>query len=332
MDKIVIGFSGGVDSAVSASILRERGYDVHGLYLETGGAASADEVRAAAEAMAIPLEIADARADLDEKVCRPFAEAYARGETPNPCVLCNPAVKFSYLTQYADRIGAALIATGHYARVNDGGLYMGMPENDQSYMLNRITRAQLSRLVLPLGNYRKSQVRALAAALALPAAQKPASMEICFIRDGDHAAWMEKRGAAPPPGDLIYNGSVVGRHGGVHRFTLGQRRGLSFSAGKRVYVSEIRPDTNEVVLADGDGLFAEGLTARDMNWLVDPPDAAFSCRVRVRHSLASYPATAVREENGLVTVSFDEPVRAPTRGQSAVLYDSERLLGGGFIL
>lgn len=330
MAKIVVGFSGGVDSSFTADLLRRQGYDVYCLCLDTGGTALGD-ARSAAAAMHLPLEVIDARDALETYVCRPFAQAYKRGETPNPCILCNPSVKFRFLLDYADRIGADTVATGHYARVADGGLYMGTPKNDQSYMLCRITRGQLERLVLPLGEYDKAQVRAMAAARGLPTAHKPDSMEICFIPSGDHTAWIAARGDAPPPGNLIYNGEIVGEHGGIHRYTLGQRRGLGFAAGKRVYVSEIRPDTNEVVLADGDGLFSRRLTARDMNWLADAPAAPFPCTVRVRHSRVLYPATAEPNGDGGVTVTFPQPVRAPTRGQSAALYSGARLLGGGFI-
>lgn len=330
MDKIVLGFSGGVDSSVASCLLKDSGFGVRGLYLDNGVESALQEARTSAAAMGLPLEVRDIRLDLEANVCRPFAESYQKGETPNPCILCNRAVKFRFLAEYADSIGAQHIATGHYARVLGGGLYKGRPENDQSYMLCRITREQLSRLVLPLGNYRKTEVRALAESLDLPAANKPDSMEICFIPDGDHAAWIEKRGEAPPPGNLIYHGEIIGTHGGIHRYTLGQRRGLGFAAGKRVYVSEIRPDTNEVVLADGEGLFTENLRARDMNWLICPPGKPFSCEVRVRHSRAAFPATA-EPDGGKVTISFIDPVRAPTPGQSAVLYDGDRLLGGGFI-
>lgn len=330
-DKVVVGFSGGVDSAVSARLLSERGFDVSCLYLDTGGAADPEEVRAAADAMGLPIEVRDARALLEERVCRPFAEGYARGETPNPCILCNPAVKLRLLCERADAVGARFIATGHYARTENGALYKGTPENDQSYMLCRIEPGQLARLILPLGGYRKTEVRALAEKYALPAAHKPDSMEICFIPDGDHAAWMARRGETPPPGDLIYNGEVVGRHGGIHCYTLGQRRGLGFAAGRRVYVSEIRPDRNEVVLADGDGLYLTEIRALDMNWLADVPEGPFRCSVRVRHSRGCLPATA-RSDGSSAGITFDSPVRAPTAGQSAALYCGERLIGGGFII
>ncbi len=330
LEKIVIGFSGGVDSSVSAALLMERGYEVHGVYLNTG-AGEAELARATAAAMGIGFEVIDAHDALEQSVCRPFAESYLRGETPNPCVLCNPSVKFRLLCEAADEIAAEHVATGHYARVENGALYKGELSNDQSYMLCRILPEQLKRLVLPLGSFEKHEVRAIAERLGLASAKKPDSMEICFIPDGDHAAWIESRGEAPGPGNLIYNGKVVATHGGIHRYTLGQRRGLGFAAGRRIYVSEIRPETNEVVLSDGDGLFARSLKARDMRWLAAIPDGDFPCSVRVRHSRTVYPAIAHVCAGGVVELSFPEPVRAPTPGQAAAIYKDEQVLGGGMI-
>ena len=204
---VVLGFSGGVDSACAAALLRREGWDVRALYLENGSG-EADSARACAKAMGLPFEALDARAELEEHVCRPFAEAYRRGETPSPCVLCNPSVKLRLLCERADALGAGYIATGHYARAEGGALYMGRPENDQSYMLCRILPDQLRRLLLPLGGMAKTETRELAASLGLPAAQKPDSMELCFVPDGDYAAWLEQRGDAPGPGDIIYNGAA----------------------------------------------------------------------------------------------------------------------------
>lgn len=327
---VVLGFSGGVDSACAAEMLRRRGFDVRCLYLETGSG-EAEAARACAKAMGLPLEVIDARAELEKYVCRPFAEAYKRGETPSPCVLCNPEVKLRLLCEYADSLGVEHIATGHYARAEGGALFMGRPENDQSYMLCRILPDQLRRLLLPLGGMAKTETRELAASLGLPAAQKPDSMELCFVPDGDYAAWLEQRGDAPGPGDIIYNGAAVARHGGIHRFTLGQRRGLGYAAGKRVYVSEIRPGSGEVVLADGDGLFSDEVAVRDMRWLVPEPEAPFDCQVRVRHSRTLAPARAYPEAGGRLRLVPESPLRAPTPGQAAALYLDGRVLGGGFV-
>lgn len=330
-EMVILGFSGGVDSACAAALLLREGYDVRGVYLENGSG-EAESARRCAEAMGLPLKLVDARAQLEEQVCRPFAEAYRRGETPSPCVLCNPAVKLRMLCEQADALGAKYIATGHYARAEGGALFMGRPENDQSYMLCRILPEQLDRLLLPLGSMIKAETRALAASLGLPAAQKPDSMELCFVPDGDYAAWLEQRGDAPGPGDIIYDGRPVARHGGIHRFTLGQRRGLGYAAGRRVYVSEIRPDTGEVVLADGDGLYSTEFTASDMRWLVPAPDAPFDCEVRVRHSRTLTSARAYPEGGGRLRIVPEAPLRAPTPGQAAAIYQNCRVLGGGFIL
>ena len=328
---VVLGFSGGVDSACAAEMLRRRGFEVRCLYLETGSG-EAGAARACAKAMGLPLEVTDARAELEEQVCRPFAEAYRRGETPSPCVLCNPAVKLRLLCEYADGLGIDYIATGHYARASGGALYMGRPESDQSYMLCRILPGQLRRLVLPLGEMIKAETRELAEAWGLPSAKKPDSMELCFVPDGDYAAWLERRGGAPGPGDIIYKGAPVARHGGIHRFTLGQRRGLGYAAGRRVYVSEIRPQTGEVLLSDGDGLFTRAFYAGSMRWLAPEPDAPFDCRVRVRHSRALTPARAFPEPGGLLRLECGAPLRAPTPGQAAAVYAGSQLIGGGFVL
>ena len=329
--KIVLGFSGGVDSAVCAKLLQRQGHEVHGLYLDNAGEKERADAVGAADYIGIPLTVLDVKKELEEKVCRPFTEAYLRGETPNPCVLCNPAMKFKNLIALADELGAEGVATGHYARAEDGALYKGRPSNDQSYMLCRLAREQVSRLVLPLGGYEKVQVRALAEDLTLPVAHKPDSMEICFIPDKDYIGWLGRRAALPPPGDLVFHGEVIGRHEGIHRYTVGQRRPGLYD-GRKLYISRIDAARNRIELALWEELFKTEVTARNFNWLIDEPTAPLRATVRVRHTKWENPPCTVTVEDGLVRILCDEPVRAPAAGQSAVLYDGERLLGGGFII
>jgi len=328
--KIVLGFSGGVDSAVCAKLLRQQGHEVRGLYLNNAGEKERTDAIGAADFIGIPLTVRNVKQELEEKVCRPFTEAYLRGETPNPCVLCNPSMKFKNLLALADEIGAEAVATGHYARAGGGALYKGMPANDQSYMLCRLTREQVSRLVLPLGGYEKTQVRALAEDFGLPVAHKPDSMEICFIPDKDYIGWLGRRTELPPPGDFVFHGEVVGRHEGIHRYTVGQRR-PGLIEGRKVYISRIDAANNRIELALWEELFQAKVTARDFNWLIDEPKAPIRATVRVRHTKWENPPCTVSVEDGLVKIHCDEPVRAPAAGQSAVLYDGDRLLGGGFI-
>lgn len=329
--RVVLGFSGGVDSAVSARLLRQAGHEVHGLYLDNAGERERADAIAAADFLDIRLTVLDVKAELEERVCRPFMEAYLRGETPNPCVLCNPAVKFKSLLALADELGAEAVATGHYARAENGALYRGMPANDQSYMLCRLTREQASRLVLPLGAYEKTQVRAMAEDFGLPVARKPDSMEICFIPDRDYIGWLGLRAELPPPGDFVFHGEVIGRHEGIHRYTVGQRR-PGLLNGRKVYISRIDAARNRIELALWEELFKTEVRARDFNWLVDEPAGPICASVRVRHTRWETPPCTAFLEDGLVKILCDEPVRAPAAGQSAVLYDGDRLLGGGFIV
>ncbi len=328
--KIVVGFSGGVDSAVTTRLLQKQGHQVHGLYLDNAGEDARQEAIRSAERMGIELTVQDVKAELEEKVCRPFTDCYLRGETPNPCILCNPSMKFKNLIALADRIGAEKVATGHYARAEGGALFKGKPANDQSYMLCRLTREQVSRMVLPLGSYEKSQVRALAAEWGLDAAHKPDSMEICFIPDKDYIRWLGERAALPGPGDFVFHGQVIGRHEGIHRWTVGQRRPGLYD-GRKVYVSRIDAASNTVELALWEELFQTELQARDFNWLIEAPAAPIRATVRVRHTKWEEPPCTVTPEGSGVRICCDTPVRAPAPGQSAVLYDGDRLLGGGFL-
>ena len=331
MSKVVLGFSGGVDSAVSAELLKKQGFQVCGLYLDNTDEAARLAAVTAAEQRGIDLQVLDVKPQLEERVCRPFTESYLRGETPNPCILCNPTLKFKSLIEYADAVGAELVATGHYARAVGGRIYKGRPTNDQSYMLCRLTRQQAQRVLFPLGDYEKVQVRALAEELGLPAARKPDSMEICFIPDKDYIGWLSRRAAMPPEGDFVFHGQVVGRHEGIHRYTVGQRR-PGLMDGRKVYIYRIDPVSNRIELALWEELFQTEVSARDFNWLIEPPRSPIRASVRVRHTKWENPACTATVDGGRVRIHCDEPVRAPAAGQSAVLYDGEQLLGGGFIV
>ena len=332
MSHVILGLSGGVDSAVCAALLKNAGHEVTGLYLENGvSETGACDAKTVADTLGIGLLVRDIRAELETHVCAAFDRAYRAGETPNPCILCNPTVKFKTLLETADALGAEFIATGHYARTKDGGLYKGMPANDQSYMLCRLTRAQVVRLLLPLGEFEKPQVRAMAADLGLPVSQKPDSMEICFIPDKDYAGWLAKRAPLPGPGDFVLDGEIVGRHEGICRYTVGQRR-PGLVNGRKVYVSRIDAETNTIRLAYWDDLFRTAVTARDFSWLIDPPAEPVRASVRVRHTKWENPPCTAVIEGDLVRIECDEPVRAPAPGQSAVLYDGDRVLGGGTIV
>ena len=332
MAHVILGLSGGVDSAVCAALLKRAGHTVTGLYLENGVSdTGARDAAAVAESLGVALDVIDIRAELEQLVCAPFEAAYRAGRTPNPCILCNPTVKFKALLAHADRLGAEFVATGHYARTKDGGLYKGHPANDQSYMLCRLTREQVSRLLLPLGDFEKTQVRAIAEDFGIPVAKKPDSMEICFIPDKDYAGWMERRAPLPGPGDFVLHGEVIGQHDGICHYTVGQRRpGLVNE--RKVYISRIDAATNTIQLAFWEELFQTEVAAEQFNWLIDPPAGDLRASVRVRHTKWENPPCTARIDGDLVRITCDEPVRAPAPGQSAVLYDGDRVLGGGFII
>lgn len=335
--KVVLGLSGGVDSAVAAQRLLGQGYEVHGLYLDIG-LGGEQSARDNAAKLGIPLTVRSIQQELEEHVCAPFAADYLSGRTPIPCARCNRAVKFPALISFAREIGANWVATGHYARIGtgcDGGpiLLRGNSANDQSYMLSRLTRDMLSHVLFPLGDGPKEQTRQEAEAGQLPAADRPDSMEICFIPDDDYAAWLDARGGTPPPGNFVdANGNILGTHKGFHHYTIGQRRGLGVSSTGRLFVTEIRPHTNEVVLSHGEGLHAFMVHTDSLNWLGEHPlSGPMEVEVRLRHSRRQDPATIIPLGGGRVDIHMKHPARAPTPGQLAVFYQGEQVLGSGWI-
>jgi len=267
-----------------------------------------------------------------------FADEYLAGRTPNPCVICNNWLKFGKLWSYGKQLQADWIATGHYARARqcDGHYELHRaadPEKDQSYVLYGLRQSILPHLLFPIGGYRKEQVRSLARDAGLTVADKPDSVEICFVPDGDHARLIRRRRPdRSTAGHLVDTaGHVLADHDGFERFTVGQRKGLGYAAGKRRYVLRIVPTNNDVVLGDQQELLAKGLLATDVNWLLEPPSQPTPCLARIRYRHQPAPATVVALSGNQARVEFTEPQAAITPGQAAVFYDGSRVLGGGWI-
>lgn len=332
--KTVIGLSGGVDSALAAQMLLLEGHELIGVYLDIGG--SDESAVKTAHELGIPLVKVDISQELDELVCRPFTDAYIAGRTPNPCIICNPLVKFPALLAAADRLGAEHIATGHYARIEKRGsafrLLAAESSNDQSYMLCMLGQEVLSRLILPLGSLEKADSRRLAAKAALSSYDKPDSMEICFVPDGDYAGYIERSCGKMPEGNFVDSENrILGRHLGIHRYTVGQRRGLGISSGGRLYVAKIDPEANTVMLTDEAGLMTRAFSTWNPHWTAEKPAFPLRCDVRVRHAKTLLPATVYDSGTGL-RVEFDTPVRKPSPGQTAAFYLTGQVLGGAEII
>ena len=355
MARVVVAMSGGVDSAVAASLLKEQGHDVIGLYMRTG-AHSDDETRRAktccsaadsldARAVADRLDIPFYALDFEREFARvmdDFADEYLAGRTPNPCVRCNLWLKFGKLWAYGKNVGADFVATGHHARVVAGpGGSMRIARavdhaKDQSYVLFGLRADLLSKVRLPIGELTKSEVRAHALERGLPVHDKPDSQEICFIPSGDTAEFVRSR--RPDRGEtsgpiLDESGVEVGRHPGFEAFTIGQRRGLGVAVGTPRYVVEIAPASRTVTIGPRDALGRVGLEASGFNWQVPEPDGPIACRAQIRAHHAPAPATAtpVEGEPGRVVVRFDTPQTAVAPGQVVAVYDDVLLLGGGWI-
>lgn len=330
--KVVLGYSGGVDSSLSAELLRKMGFEVHCHYLITNKSEDVNEIEKAALSRGFAFSFEDKPEEFYEKVKKPFLDAYMKGMTPNPCIICNREFKFKSLIDKADSIGAEFIATGHYARAKDGRIYCGKAPNDQSYMLARLGKEQSSRLVLPLGDFEKKDTRAMAGKIGLKSAEKPDSMEVCFVPEGDYALWIENEISQKTSGDMIYKGKVVGKHDGIYRFTRGQRRGINVALGKRVFVSDIDPETNTVYLADPEELMTREIRIGDISWINEGIYEPAKVKVRVRHSLGFLNADFTPEKNGGGRLIFEKAIRSPAKMQTAAVYCEEELLGGGFII
>ena len=349
--KIMVGMSGGVDSSVAAYLLKKQGYEVTGVTFKLwddptleSGCCSADDVRDAAyvcQQLGIPHYVLNYKDLFRQEVVGPFAEEYLRGRTPNPCISCNRYIKFGAFSHKLRELGFDLMATGHYARCgyNEATGRWELkraihPEKDQSYVLYNLTQEQLAMLRLPLGEYSKPEIRAIAEESGLVVAKKPDSQDICFVPDGDYAKFIEKyTGKKTPEGDFVdKEGNYIGRHKGIIHYTIGQRRGLGIPAASRLYVCEISPKTNTVVLGDNADLFSSELEADSVNLIsVDNLSEPKRVTAKIRYRHKEQPATAWQTPDGILHVKFDEPQRAITKGQAVVMYDGDEVVGGGVI-
>lgn len=345
--RVVVAMSGGVDSSLAAALLVEQGYDVVGVAMRLwegeseSGCCSLDDfldARTVAAKLSIPFYVMDFRDEFRASVVANFVDEYRRGRTPNPCVRCNHSVKFASFWQRGRELGAEWLATGHYAirRDGDGGaeLWRGVDaDKDQSYFLFSMGRAALARTLFPVGRMRKSEVRAEAARRGLPVADKPDSQEICFAPRGTHAAFVAAQAADLPvrAGVVVdETGAVIGRHGGVHQFTIGQRRGLGIAAAEPLYVTAIDAETAVVRVGRRSDVGCAGLNAGQPTWLAEPPPIGALVSVKIRSRFAPQPAVITQiSDYGFSLES--SALRAVAPGQAAVLYDGDRVLGGGWI-
>ena len=346
--RVVLAMSGGVDSSVAALLLREQGYDVIGLFMRTGthgadddgradrkkgccSAVDASDARRVADRLDMPFYALDFERDF-KRIIDYFADEYLAGRTPNPCVVCNSWLKFGQLWTYGQQMQADFIATGHYAQMIQGAAGPELrraadPDKDQSYVLYGLRPEILPHLLFPIGGHVKDEVRRLARQAGLAVADKPDSVEICFVPDGDHAALIRRRrpGHATAGKIVDTRGNVLAEHEGIEQFTIGQRKGLGLAAGQRRFVLHIVPGDNEVVVGDREELLAATLTATAVNWLCNDPPSRCLAKIRYRHAPAA--ATVTQLDAGRVQVVFDEPQSAVTPGQAVVFYDGAHAFG-----
>jgi tRNA-specific 2-thiouridylase len=348
-ERIVVAMSGGVDSSVAAALLVEQGFDVIGITMHLAGERSrccslddADDARRVAETLGIRFYVANYTEQFRSEVMEPFADAYLAGRTPIPCITCNRRFKFHHLIERARALGASRLATGHYARVEDDPatgrkrMRAALDEaKDQSYFLFDLDQRQLAQIEFPLGSLRKEEVRARARALGLATAEKPESQEICFVPDGNYARVVERLRpeSLASEGEIVHeDGRVLGRHRGIHHFTVGQRRGLGVAGLERLYVIRIDAARNRIVVGGANGLLAPAAQLENVSWIAgEAPAEAIELRVRIRHRHEGALAIVEPDEKGGASVRFLAPVRALSPGQAAVFYQGDAVLGGGWI-
>ena len=356
MSKVVVGMSGGVDSSVAAYLLKQQGYDVIGVTMqiwqdedrdtqeENGGCcglSAVDDARRVAAALDIPYYVMNFKKEFKENVMDYFVDEYLHGRTPNPCIACNRYVKWESLLTRSMAIGADYIATGHYARIDklENGRYAirrsATLAKDQTYALYNLTQDQLKKTLMPVGDYSKDQIREMAEKINIRVAHKPDSQDICFVPDGDYAAFIdENTDAVIPEGNFVTSdGTILGKHKGITHYTVGQRKGLGLALGYPAFVLEIRPETNEVVIGTKEESMTTTLRANHLNFMavedITEPIRVFA-KIRYNHKGAWCTVEKTKEDEILCT--FEEPQRAVTPGQAVVLYDGEYVLGGGTIL
>lgn len=338
--KLGIALSGGVDSAVAAARLIRQGNDVIGYHMIVIPGSSLDnpavqEAKGVAEHLGIELVIVDLREEF-ESILEYFVCSYMSGETPNPCVVCNDSIKFGLLLEKMSSFGVEKIATGHYARLaaHDNELFISRAldnSKDQSYFLSRIRKSKLGRILFPLGDTTKEEVRQEASRLSLPVHSKKDSQEICFIPHGDYRSFLKSRGVKDEPGPIEDEmGNLLGRHTGLFGYTIGQRKGIGISGEGRYYVKRLDTDKNRLVLSQRERLVSYSLTGRDLNWFIDPAEA-FDCECKIRSSMRSVSARVFLIGDDRVRVDFPEGVWAVTPGQLAVFYVDDLVAGSAFI-